>query len=234
MDEARRMASLLDCHDASPYWFLITPTGAGNLIRISQIRDLQAKLISKAPVGCVKVAVFLDAHRMREESQNALLKTLEEPPEDTLLLLLTSQPQELLPTVRSRCRLVDIHDLVSIPDRADLELVEEILQDLRTNGYMAVFDKAAFVQGSRKGKVKEFLDALEHHLRNAMVDSLTPPVFREHGAAMSERMLEALTQVWKTGYLMERNVNTLLLLENLLIKLKKLDIRAVEGGSSFD
>ena len=58
--------------------------------------------------GRCKVGVIFDADRMNEESQNALLKTLEEPPPETLLILATGNPAALLPTTRSRCQLLPL------------------------------------------------------------------------------------------------------------------------------
>ena len=52
----------------------------------------------------LKIGVIHDADRMNSEAQNALLKTLEEPPPDTLLILETGNPGSLLPTIRSRCQ----------------------------------------------------------------------------------------------------------------------------------
>ena len=55
-----------------------------------------------------KIGVICEADRMNEEAQNALLKTLEEPPPDTTLILCTGSPAALLPTTRSRCQLVNL------------------------------------------------------------------------------------------------------------------------------
>lgn len=51
-----------------------------------------------------KVGIIYDADRMKTEAQNAFLKTLEEPPPNTFLILVTGNPSELLPTIRSRCQ----------------------------------------------------------------------------------------------------------------------------------
>ncbi|MBS1371697.1 MAG: hypothetical protein HPZ91_17265 [Lentisphaeria bacterium] len=58
--------------------------------------------------GRSKVGIIFDADRMNDESQNALLKTLEEPPPETLLILATGNPAALLPTTRSRCQLLPL------------------------------------------------------------------------------------------------------------------------------
>lgn len=242
--EARRLASILNCQDPDPlrrpcgvcascrrleagtypYWFDIAPQGAANLIRISQIRDLQSMIMSKAGEGQAKVAVLIDAHRMREESQNCLLKTLEEPPQDTLLLLLTNRVQDLLPTVRSRCRILDLGDGGPRPAQTDLDLAADVIQAIREGGYRALFEKAAFVDGSRRKSLPDFLGAMEYLLRDGMVESMGGP---DGSGASGADYIEALSRVWRAGYLLERNVNPLLILENLFLQLKRLDIRTI-------
>jgi len=68
-------------------------------------------LLSRAAGGGWRVAVLNDAHRMTEAAENAFLKTLEEPPPRTLLVLVTSEPMSLLSTTVSRCALVSFHAL---------------------------------------------------------------------------------------------------------------------------
>jgi DNA polymerase III subunit delta' len=72
-------------------------------IRIEQVRQLQERLSFRALEAPHKVVLFVTAHAMNQPAQNALLKTLEEPPRDTVLILISSAPDKLLPTIRSRC-----------------------------------------------------------------------------------------------------------------------------------
>jgi DNA polymerase-3 subunit delta' len=72
-------------------------------IRIEQVRRLQDRLSLKALEGDAKVAILISAHALNANAQNALLKTLEEPPDGTVLVLISSAPDKLLPTIRSRC-----------------------------------------------------------------------------------------------------------------------------------
>lgn len=77
--------------------------------------DVRERIIPeawRAPVeGDRKVVVITDAERLREDSANALLKTIEEPPASTIVLLLTQSPDELLGTVQSRCQRVNFNAL---------------------------------------------------------------------------------------------------------------------------
>lgn len=69
---------------------------------VGTIRYLERMIHRTTGPGGYKFGVIVDAERMNDQAQNAFLKTLEEPPPRTLLLLLTSQPGQLLPTIRSR------------------------------------------------------------------------------------------------------------------------------------
>jgi DNA polymerase-3 subunit delta' len=76
------------------------------IIRIDRIRNLRNYFRYAPAEARYRVMVMDDAHTMNVAAQNALLKTLEEPPIGRLLILVTSKPYLLLPTVRSRCRRV--------------------------------------------------------------------------------------------------------------------------------
>jgi DNA polymerase III subunit delta' len=81
----------------------LSPEGDSKLILIQAVRDLAADLSLTAHTRGYKVALVSPAEAMNPFAANALLKTLEEPPARTLVLLVTSQPSRLLPTLRSRC-----------------------------------------------------------------------------------------------------------------------------------
>ena len=72
-------------------------------IRVDQVRRLQERLALRPLEAPRKVVLLLPAEAMNLQAQNAFLKTLEEPPPDTVLLLVTASPDRLLPTLRSRC-----------------------------------------------------------------------------------------------------------------------------------
>lgn len=75
-------------------------------ISIEQIRTLETRLARRSFEGMGYVEVILDAHLLRTEAANAMLKTLEEPPPGTCIILITASPTSLLPTVRSRAHTV--------------------------------------------------------------------------------------------------------------------------------
>jgi len=82
---------------------IIRPKMKSRRVGVDEIRNLEHTLHLAAPNGACKVGIIVEADRMNDQAANAFLKTLEEPPQNTLLLLLTANPQRLLPTILSRC-----------------------------------------------------------------------------------------------------------------------------------
>jgi DNA polymerase-3 subunit delta' len=83
------------------YW--VRPESKSRRIQIEQMREFMKSVNLRSSMGGVKVGIVVDADCMGEEAANAFLKTLEEPPAQTVILLLTADPQRLLPTILSRC-----------------------------------------------------------------------------------------------------------------------------------
>jgi DNA polymerase-3 subunit delta' len=79
------------------------PESKSRRIVIEQVRDLEKELQMRSMLGGKKVGIVFDADRLKVEASNAFLKTLEEPPNNSLLLLTTSQPEALPDTIVSRC-----------------------------------------------------------------------------------------------------------------------------------
>ena len=82
---------------------VIGPESKSRRITVDAVRALEKTLQMAAPSGITKFAVIKDADCMGAEAENAFLKTLEEPPSSSRLLLLTSRPEMLLDTILSRC-----------------------------------------------------------------------------------------------------------------------------------
>ncbi len=92
-----------------PDYYLIEPDG--NSIKIDQIRYSNAKILEKPVNSNKKVYIIRDSHKMTKEAQNSLLKTLEEPPEYAVIILITSQEERLLTTIKSRCTKISFEPL---------------------------------------------------------------------------------------------------------------------------
>lgn len=87
-----------------PDYYLVQPEKGKNTLGIDAVRAVTEKLYEHARLGGAKVVWISDAAQLTEAAANALLKTLEEPPENTWFFLACQEPARLLATLRSRCR----------------------------------------------------------------------------------------------------------------------------------
>lgn len=86
-----------------PDFLAVEPEEAGKVIKVDQIRALTDFVYARPQIAQRRVVLLHPAEAMNLNASNALLKTLEEPSADTFLILVSSHPARLLPTIRSRC-----------------------------------------------------------------------------------------------------------------------------------
>ena len=136
----------------SPDYIEIKPDG--NSIKIAQIRKLQSDILVK-PYKSYKIYVIDEAQKMTVEAQNALLKTLEEPPKYAIIILITDNKESLLDTIKSRCEIIKF---TPIP-------MQEVASYLTVNGIDSKRASllANFSRGSMK-KAIELSESEEFHL----------------------------------------------------------------------
>ncbi|MBR3613781.1 MAG: hypothetical protein IKL55_01200 [Clostridia bacterium] len=96
----------------------------GDTIKVETIRNLTEKVIEKPIVSNKKVYIINDCEKMTKEAQNCLLKTLEEPPEFAIIILISSNENVILNTIKSRCMSVKFKN---IDDIELLKYAKEIL-----------------------------------------------------------------------------------------------------------
>ena len=101
--------------EVHPDWVKVHPVDDSKQIRIEQIRELGEELSLTSHQGGYKVGVIAPADVLNRFAANALLKTLEEPPARTVLILVVTQPSRLPATILSRCQRIRI----AAPERAD-------------------------------------------------------------------------------------------------------------------
>jgi len=114
-------------------------------ILIAQVHEVIRELTYTSPSA--RAVIFDDAHRMSEEAMNALLKTLEEPPERTLLLLVTAVADRLLGTIRSRCQTIHF-----------APLSDDVLRDHAVRRLMLAADDAAAAALLSEGSIAALLE----------------------------------------------------------------------------
>ncbi len=108
--------------------FVAQPESKSRRIVIEQIRDLEHALQMRASNGRRKVAIVSDADRLQPQAANAFLKTLEEPPKDSLLLLLSALPEALPETILSRCIAIPLAPEGQPKNKAEEKQLVKLLQ----------------------------------------------------------------------------------------------------------
>ena len=158
------------------------------VIKVDAIREIVEFLLQTPQAAGRKIAVVEDADRMNLNAANALLKSLEEPPGDSFIALSTSAPEQLLPTVRSRCQEIRVR-------RGGNDEVRDWLQaagvDLGQAGFWAVeYGGAPFAiaLAAEKGQAPLW-KSLEKAARS-------PAAARATGDALREEDLVDLLERW--------------------------------------
>ena len=117
-----------------PDFFEVSPPERGKQVGIESIRDLIRNISLTAFSGPYKVAHIISADRMTIPAANALLKTLEEPPNRVVFVLATTDPQRVLPTILSRCQRFDLHRIST----SNLTVLLEDAQEAAEQSYKSL------------------------------------------------------------------------------------------------
>ncbi len=153
-----------------------TVVAANRLIAVDAIRDLETEAHFRPYEGTARTFIIDDADKMNDASSNALLKTLEEPAPTTHLILITSRPETLLPTIRSRCQIfrfapVEIEKIEQFLvlkgfDQSSARLAAGVSQG---SVGMALTVDAADLRGRRKELLGVIKDAFLSHDRLSLL-----------------------------------------------------------------
>ena len=183
-------------HGNHPDLHRLEPDGPGGQVGIGGkdgrrgVRDLVTEL-SLLPVEAVaRVAIIRDAHRMNDDAQSALLKTLEEPPAGTTLILVADDEERLLPTVRSRCARIRLGTLGARDIEALLD--ERALADAPTAA------RLARLAGGRSGLAVAYATAPEAEAIRSELSRTLLDLLRVGRAA---RLLAARDLIGRAGAL---------------------------------
>lgn len=236
----------------------------GKNIKIGQMRVLQEKAYYKCYEGAYKVIMIDDVQLLTEEAANSLLKVLEEPPQDTIFILIAQDTGALLTTLLSRCQPISFRPLgerliseilkeqeikinfpLSLakgsPGKA-LELinkfdgeqlvrnVSQLLEGLPSMSYQEIF-----IWAEKTEKERELLEASLDIMTTIFRDKLVARAVGEDEGILlgqgdylniplsKEKCLLALQEIIRSQQLLNRNANTRLVLEVLLIKLRNIE-----------
>lgn len=269
---AKRMAHILQCEngfcrtcstcreiDKGYHADTLEIRDDGDSVKIEQVRKVLERL-NMTKQSPYKVFLLQNIERMTLEASNALLKTLEDPPNGVIFLLTSSRVRDVLPTIISRVRMAKFRRLddaamnnlllrqyplaeknvietvcamaLGRPGKAlallnDAELhrqyqkmyadIEQFLHHPnRTHQFLYIEELAADAkQEGNQRLIREFLDIFQLVLRRELLDG----VRGQGGATPREKLLYLLEQARNAQELLKRNVNTRLMLENIMLSI---------------
>lgn len=144
-----------------PDFFVIEPDG--NSIKIEQIRELTNKIIEKPIVSEKKIYIINNAYLMTREAQNCLLKTLEEPPEFAIIILIVENEGNILNTIKSRCTKIYFENISDIEMK---KLLEKKYGTLDLSDNMLKSFNGSMEKATKIMENKEFYNKIENIFSN--------------------------------------------------------------------
>lgn len=176
---AEYVAEQLHCQPNSPDHIVIEPNDK-QTITIEMAHDVVRRLGTRLfDARAYRVVIIEYADHMTIQAQNALLKVIEEPPNRTLFLLLTTTPSGLLETIRSRCQTVFVRPVVTndvargraeLVDNSEALAEQQIYRDqARSIVSASIFDRIAMVDSlAKSANLADIIDWLAYELSNAV------------------------------------------------------------------
>ncbi|HBG7287196.1 ATP-binding protein [Clostridioides difficile] len=229
-DELSKLLLDYENLENSPDYVLIKPDG--NSIKIAQIRNLQSDIVIR-PHKDYKIYIINNAEKMTVEAQNALLKTLEEPPNYAIIILVTNNKESLLETIKSRC---DIIKFSPIPIE-DLKryLINTGIEEERAQ-LLAIFSRGSIENALNLSQSSEFSmmrediqQYIQIMLDKNIVEILNIPNNMEKYRGKIIALLDMMINYFRDILLLKENVN-----KNMLINVDKLVfIQNMSGKISY-
>jgi len=233
--ESRRYDDLIDFADMlakeiTPYREDIHRICADELsVKDKAVEDLLERLSLKPMVGEYAVAVIQDADTMTSRAQNRLLKSLEEPPGRSILLLLTNNSEHLLPTIRSRCALLRLDE----ESRDEGRSGEASASQAHTIGSMILEGKSYYAVTSElreiikeREQAYDFLDALEKWYRDLLLcktgvySGHSDPVrVKYSGLLLREKAYEGIALIEEARRDLDHRMNIGYTMKNMILKM---------------
>lgn len=224
-----------------PDFFFISPNNSSS-IQIERIRSLRVWLSRASLMAPIKAVILDEAHKMTTGAANSLLKTLEEPPVHTLLILITSSLYQILPTIRSRCRLLhfepppfkaSISFMMADGDMSE-ENIRMLLQysdgslkrakEIKDYGFEEAITKFQELSSGLKKSFRQISHQAEEWVQKEgdlvlLLQMIKKHLWNEMRAEDHWNYLEKMDQISRAQRNIEANVNKTLVLENLLMEI---------------
>lgn len=201
----------------------IVEINAANETHVEDIRDLIERSRLAPMMGKHKIYIIDEVHQLSSAASSALLKTLEEPPENVIFVLATTDPQKLLPTIISRCQRFDFskvkksqisRHLLSIAQKENILLEEDaaqmiaVLSDGGMRDALSIMDQCASYTGDQitleaidqiygLATTREKIDLIENILNNDLEKILKQTSSYEERGIDLQRFTEGMIDIMK-------------------------------------
>lgn len=176
-----------------------------NSIGIDQIRALKSKLALKPYQSLVKIALIYQAEKLTLTAQNSFLKTLEEPPARSLIILETANPNLLLPTIASRCQIIKLGSSPQVQSKKiEIESCQQLIAKTLKSGVGERLKLSAAYARSSEQTI-QFVQILLLAWRQLMLKN------------PSAAFIKNLRATQKALEILQANTNPLLTLDNLFL-----------------
>lgn len=198
---------------------------------VQEVRSLVQDVSIRPFSGERKIYIVPDAHLMRQEAQNALLKTLEEPPEYIVIILLSHTADAMLETIRSRCQMVELAAKDMSYDAELRRTAEEILADISSSDPAQIRSFARTLE-EYKAQSDSILSLFTSWYRDILYFKATMNpdglLFPEHldrirsasGRMSFESIQSVLDSIREAAVRLNANVNFALTMELLLLTMR--------------
>lgn len=147
--------------------FLVEPedttakkTGTSS-IKDAQVEELQVRLKNKPTAGDHNIAIISGGDSMTPRAQTRFLKTLEEPPEGTVIMILSENSDDLLPTINSRCVNIRLYDVEGKDENAEKDLAIKVMSMLKSGAFFADIKSVLDDGVKTRQDAYAYLDAVE-------------------------------------------------------------------------
>jgi len=226
---AKEFSEFIGCK--FPDFMLVGPEG-GKEIPISKIREVQNFLSYKSYYSSAYKSVIVDsAEKMNREAQSCFLKTLEEPKGKTLLILISSKPDMLLPTIFSRCQTIKFLGK-PILSQAKIDEEKKLLRDMLDIAGRGFSEKFKYVKllDIEQQKFSDMLEILQKYLRYLLFSKIgagqlaeqkyfsdVPDVFKNYPVSKIKKIINLSEEI--NSKIIFANANPKLAMEILLMEL---------------
>lgn len=168
--------------DSHPDFKRLEPEDGSASIKVDQVRQLVDFFAKSSQQGGQKIAVVSPAEALNNNAANALLKTLEEPSRDSVIILVSHQPGMLLPTIRSRCQVVEFSkpsldmslkwlESNSLGESGEHLYTNDDLKDALSLAYFSPLKALNYLKTGAQKEYQLMLDELGSYLKNETLSS---------------------------------------------------------------